>query len=150
MDTEIYLYDNGVTNRLTSDGNYKTNTVWILRGKIVWQQQNTQGIHCYDNGTIIDITGGYNSDPQINDRGQIVWIWSDGTLTNYQLYLYDNGTITKITDSSNNYRYKSPKINNSGEIAWIENDGVWLYRNGNKLLLNDYITDRWRQIFTNQ
>jgi len=106
-------------------------------GQVVWGYDNGTGIaqlFYYSNGVTKQITNStyYNTNWQINDHGQIVWVAWDG---NRKIFLYSNGLTTQISDDG--YWGTDPQINNSGQIVWqggsgsnYSNTGIFLYSNG--------------------
>jgi hypothetical protein len=87
-------------------------------------------IRLYDNGNIIDIAANaYNSYPDINSKGQIVWAGYDGT--NHRIYLADPNSgysPTVITPASYG---EYPNINDNGQIIYAGGDGaIYLWDKG--------------------
>ena len=97
---------------------------------------------CYDNSPIIRITnnsGVYDSYPEINNKGQIVWRGAGYTS---EMYLYDGGVITRITNDG--LVKFEPRINNSGQVVWYGNDGndyeIYLYDGSQVIQLTNNTT----------
>jgi len=62
-----------------------------------------------------------DTEPQINDNNDVVWMGYDGN--DYEIYMYEwlIDWVWQITDNS--YDDLNPKINNNGDIAWQGRDG---------------------------
>lgn len=56
-----------------------------------------------------------NTDPQINDHDEIVWMGGDKKHSD--IYLYAKGVVTQLT--ANSLMNQHPKLNNNGEVVWI-------------------------------
>ncbi|MFZ5447842.1 MAG: DNRLRE domain-containing protein [Thermodesulfobacteriota bacterium] len=89
-------------------------------GQIVfsgWEGYGNKNIYSYDAHahTTTKLTGGDgDTNPYINDTGQIAFVRSDGN--DNEIFLYDQGSIQQIT--FNNVADSDPVINNAGQIAW--------------------------------
>jgi hypothetical protein len=119
-------------------------------GQIVYQKwDNTwYSIYLYENGTHTCIAAGsdntWNVQPQINDRGEIVWmqsIWSP-TTSQYTInvYLYSANQITTLASYYPGTADAWPRINNRGEAVWKSPDGHIVLYSGGKLYTLPYIT----------
>ncbi len=121
-------------------------------GQIAYQRWPNSGsgfsIYLYANGTHTCIAAGsdttWNVQPQINDRGQIVWmqsIWSETTSQfTITVYLYSAGQITTLASYYPGIADAWPRINNRGEVVWKNPDGqIVLYSRG-KLYTLPYFT----------
>jgi hypothetical protein len=69
------------------------------------------------------VTNGHNGvwSPQINHRGDVVWVGSDGLSYDIFLYNYSKGNMTCLTEGEEDVR--SPKINCNGNVVWQGYDG---------------------------
>jgi hypothetical protein len=135
----ICLYDGVITSNIIEG------TGWAPRindsGLIVYEDSQSSSeirkIRLYDNGNIIDIAANaYNSYPDINSKGQIVWAGYDGT--NHRIYLADPNSgysPTVITPASYG---KYPNINDIGQIIYAGGDGaIYLWDKGETTKIAD-------------
>ncbi|MEW6657927.1 MAG: hypothetical protein AB1424_04650 [Thermodesulfobacteriota bacterium] len=79
------------------------------RGQLTWSDNGA--VKLYDNGSVAVI--GTGSSPDINNRGQIVWIGSNDII-----YFYNNGSISQLTNTIS-YSNHGVRINDRGQIIWI-------------------------------
>ena len=93
-----------------------------------------------DQYTIIQITDNNHDDfnPNINDKGHIIWTGYDGNDT--EVFLYDGSTVTQLTE--NEYRDEAFMINNSGQITWQgvvgnEDNEIFFYDGSTIIQLTD-------------
>jgi len=61
-----------------------------------------------------------DTNPQINNNGQVVWEGYDGT--DWEIFLYDGSTTTQLTNNS--YDDTHPQINDNGYVVWEGYDGT--------------------------
>ena len=98
--------------------------------------------------TIIQLTDNAYSDvdPQINDRGQVVWRGWDGA--DWQIFLYDGTTTIQLTGSAPSIAGYDPQINVKGQVVWRGYDGggdaeIFLYDGTNTIQLTNNAYDDW-------
>jgi hypothetical protein len=134
-DDEIMLYDGTTTTQLTNNNFDDKSPQVNNRGEVVWVGFSgpDSDIFLYDGSEIIKITNDdpcnvsapdwcpYDSDPQINNRGEIVWTWS--TRSNSGIIFYDGIGPTEISYS--NYYEDDPQISSKGEIVWGRSGSVY-------------------------
>ncbi|RJR43351.1 MAG: hypothetical protein C4567_05785 [Deltaproteobacteria bacterium] len=155
LDRNIFSY--APSTQITTDSAPVINTRAAVNnsGQIAYQKWDNSGpwfsIYLYANGAHTCIAAGsivgsettWNEQPQINDRGQIVWmqsIWSEITSQpTINVCLYSAGQITTLASY-----YPGldawPRINNRGEVVWKNPDGqIVLYSSG-KLYTLPYMT----------
>jgi hypothetical protein len=71
--------------------------------------------------TITDDPEIFDNNPDINDRGQIVFhrrLTNDSNSS--EVLLYDRGLLVQLTN--NNLRDNNPRLNNRGEVVWSNGD----------------------------
>ena len=56
----------------------------------------------------------HDSNPQINNHGDVVWMRYDGS--DYDIFLYDGTSTTQLTNSA--YTDMEPQINDLGMVVW--------------------------------
>lgn len=66
-----------------------------------------------------------DSNPRINDDGDIAWQGSDGN--DDEIFFYDSSSGATIQISNNTDRDYPPQINNNGDVVWSGN-GIFLYK----------------------
>lgn len=131
-----------VNERVSFDAKYNKLPKMNDGGDIVWQSRAGSGayeISLKRNGgeiTLISANAGDDTDPRINNSGEVAWMGYDGS--DWEIFLYSQGVTRQITSNSIDDRY--PKINNAGEIVWIagqadstgtiENYEVFFYSGG--------------------
>jgi hypothetical protein len=144
----VYLYTGSLPAQVIADtpgqGNCFDPQINNL-GQVAWRNSSSPVYNLYLwNGTNTKITNldATNYDGlapfSLNNNGQILWGWGDGS-NNAQLYLYGAGGTIKITDDGN-YHYNYGLADN-GWITWLQNQGqmtgdLYAYRNGNSCLLD--------------
>ena len=116
-------------------------------GQVAWLRYDSATTPYYNiyvwDGTNTKITnlGATNYDGanfSLNNNGQILWSWGDGS-NNKQLYLYGAGGTKKITaDGDTHYNYG---LADNGWITWLQNQGqmagdLYAYRNGSSCRLD--------------
>ncbi|WP_136798707.1 TolB family protein [Desulfosediminicola ganghwensis] len=134
-DFEIYFYDGSSIIQVTDNDYddpcsfYGYNLKINNSGQIVWSAYNGSGweIFFYSGSSVIQITDNddYDKDPQINDKGHIVWSTTLADApNNSEIFLYNGSTTTQLTDNGGSNQY--PQINNNGEIVWVgpDDDGL--------------------------
>lgn len=142
---DLFLYKNGVTMPITTDGNNNFEPSFNNKGDFVWNSYdgNKARIKRYSAATGISSTvwtcpssSELNTMyvyPTINDLGQVAWMHY--TLDNKDnIYLEDGAaTIIHTADSFyTSYPYHEPlySLNHKGDIVLSASDGVWLKKNG--------------------
>src|SRR5437879_3026761 len=96
-------------------------------GQLAWQEIDPLGsfdpqIDLWDGTAIRRLSHNFNrnSNPQINDAGQVVWVVS-GSGVDAGLHLW-NGVMDRIL-SPNGGVAGDPQINSAGQVVWEGNDG---------------------------
>jgi hypothetical protein len=166
FDNRIYLY-NGVEPQVIAytPGQHCSAPQINNLGQVAWRNSSSPVYNLYLwNGTNTKITNldatNYDglSPFSLNNNGQILWGWGDGS-NNAQLYLYGAGGTKKITDDGN-YHYNYGLADN-GWITWLQNQGqmtgdLYAYRNGSSCLLDQgvgyvgpYINSRGQVVWGN-
>ena len=141
-DSQVYLFDGEKTVRL-SDG---TIAAWNVdmnkRGQVVWDGDDASGrnIYFFNGKETEQLThSGVNGVPKISDRGDIVWIHSDGVGDDFEIITYDGHRISQLT--FNDIADENPRISPRGHIVWLAWDGqksdVYYYDRHNVLQLTD-------------
>jgi hypothetical protein len=145
--TEIFLYSDGevknISNKSRSDWSPEINNL----GQVVWGAFGNYGgdIYMYSNGVAQNFTNsdGINeSNPRINDAGEMVWFVEKSSAWNEDEILFFSGgvfrSISKVTHSS----YNELSINNMGQVVWwdynpnfanhdLDEINIYLYSKGN-------------------
>lgn len=101
-------------------------------GEIIWRPvaaaTNDMGLYSSIRGFLFEEVDEH-FDPQINDRGEVVWYAHDANEV-WQIWLYDlNDQVVQLTDGDIDARWID--INDLGQIMWTQHDGPgnWnLYR----------------------
>jgi hypothetical protein len=125
LTSEIFLYDQGTTVRLTDD--YVRDELPDINdsGEIVWSRGigtgGTLEIVRFEDGALMRLTDDGYSDwaPRINNDGWIVWYkWIRGGCldSDADVFLFDGTAIRKLTNGG--YSHQSPALNNRGEVVW--------------------------------
>jgi hypothetical protein len=101
------------------------------KGQVVWMQGDNAtflyqlwGWDAKNPGTVYWISKdnlGYNSDPQINSQGVVLWRADVGTDTQIWRWDFKSKTVTKIAHPG--YFIYSPLVNAKGQVVWIARDG---------------------------
>lgn len=146
------IFSYAPSTQITTDTDINTRAAVNNSGQIAYQRWDNSGpwfsIYLYANGTHTCIAAGsdttWNVQPQINDRGQIVWMQSISSETTSQstnnVCLYSAGQITTLASYYPGLNDAWPRINNRGEVVWKNPDGqIVLYSRG-KLYTLPYIT----------
>ena len=127
-DTEVFLWENGVTTQITDDAIDQDRMVVNDLGDMAWQDNDNDALSEIE----VDI-GGLRSQltndpppgiidryPDINDLGTVVW----GRLTtpfNYMLSVYQSQTAAPFVTFGGGYR---PHINNLGHVHVAGVNGI--------------------------
>ena len=131
----VYVKNNGINTRLPNSVS-DTSINDIGQVAYIKYSNGKYQVFKYDINSGIDtqITNNnyFNSDPQINNYGQIVWQATGGDLgNNKELYSYINGNIIQI--SNNNYD-RSFQLNDIGQVVWAGSNGndseIYLFNKG--------------------
>lgn len=121
--TDVYLYHDGVTQRITNDSNGGFGPQVNSKGELAWLTLSgpNPGVNFYD-GTEIKRLADFTSDDiassplltplDMNDAGQVVWNLRD------DIFLFDGSQTIQLTDSSDQRDF-DPRINASGSVAWM-------------------------------
>jgi hypothetical protein len=132
----IYSYSEGVSEKISNNSGYSNSAPQIINqcGLVVWQGCNDLDceIFLYKYGfgaiNISNDPGNYDEFPQINERGQVVWVkdyfCGDGLCSYEQsekgreVMLYDLYEKT-LANISNRYGDdEDPQVNDIGEVVW--------------------------------
>jgi hypothetical protein len=133
---QIYSYSEGVSEKISNNPGYTNSAPQIINqcGLVVWQGCNNSDceIFLYKYGfgaiNISNDPGHHDEFPQINERGQVVWVkdYSCGSgLCSYEqgikgleVMLYDPFEKTLTNISNRNGDDEDPQINDRGEVVW--------------------------------
>ena len=68
--------------------------------------------------------------PQINDNGDIAYIWqgTPGEADTYEVFLYRASTGTSMNVSNNSVWEGHPSVNNNGDVVWHSQGGGFYYQ----------------------
>jgi hypothetical protein len=132
----IYRYTGGNPEKISNSSEYINTAPQIINqcGLVVWQGCNSFDceIFLYNGISAVNISndpGHHDEDPQINERGQVVWVkdylCGDDELCSYEqslkrreIMLYDHYEKT-LANISNRYGDdEEPQINDIGEVVW--------------------------------
>lgn len=138
---DLYLYENGVTNKINEkvifalDENYSYRHINKM-GQVVWASNERAGlydniVHLYDGSGIVQLKPMvHNINPVINNSGQVVWQGWDGN--DYEIFLYSDDQVIQVTDNEEDDAF--PVINDEGVLAWQGSDGndleIFVYDDG--------------------
>ncbi len=141
--TFTHYYDLGtpssyVTDAVTQDNFQAYNLLPRMNnaGQVVFYggaDSNSLEIYLYQDGAVTPITNNQAPDlfPDINNRGDIVYVSLDPDSTAADLYLYAGGQTTLIQHADT--AMASPMINDSGQIVWLGGPGLnelYLFNDG--------------------
>ncbi|MCG3126984.1 MAG: hypothetical protein CHACPFDD_01840 [Phycisphaerae bacterium] len=130
---EIVHYRDGVLTQITFDGAEDYAPRINNLGLVVWKSSLDgsfleSDVYLLDGGTIVRLTNGLaenrsNQDPNINDRGQIVWTRYNDSVTPWEsdIRLYEDGD-TRTISAPNEFEPQLPEINDLGHIVWYHNN----------------------------
>lgn len=116
-ESDIMLYDNGVTTQLTSTEIAPAAPDIDNLGRVAWFDRDTafHSIKFWDNGVTTLLTD-WGSGPLLNDRGHVAFSrWHD-TTGNWQQWLYRDGTFWQL--SNDPFWNCCGEINEAGEVVW--------------------------------
>jgi hypothetical protein len=159
---EIFLWEDGVTTRLTNDNVRDADPDIADDGTIVWTRfmgptweygPTGEIMMRKPDGTIVQITdnGLEERTPSVNRWGEVAWIrfLVEGCRGSWytDIYRFDGSRVEAITTDavSEQVSNQSPEINDMGSIAWTRYDfcagpgmqdweaSIWLYRDGDYL-----------------
>lgn len=149
-DTRVYLYTGTLPAPVIaySAGKGSSSPQINNLGQVAWLRYDSSitpyyNIYVWDGHSNTKITnlGATNYDGAnfcLNNNGQILWGWGDGS-NNAQLYLYGADGTKKITDDGDtHYNYG---LADNGWIMWVQNQGqmagdLYAYRNGSSCRLD--------------
>ena len=122
--SDIMLYDNGVTTQLTSTEIAPASPDIDNLGRVAWCDRDTpfNSIKIWDNGVTTRLTD-WGSGPRLNDLGQVAFLrWHDLT-GNWQQWLYRDGTFWQL--SNDPFWNFDGEINQMGEVVWGYGDPIF-------------------------
>lgn len=148
---DIFLYKDGGTTPITTDGNNNFDPSFNANGDFVWHSYD--GVHAYVNlrtsaGAVSTIwtcpsysdlnAGGNFVNPVINNLGQVAWlIYTEDASYNFldNIYLYSGNQATIVHTSPSlisDLGYTDPlhSLNNNGDLVFSSSDGIWLKKSG--------------------
>lgn len=124
---DIFLYEDGVTTRLTNDDIRDEFPDINDAGTIVWSRgtgsNGTCEIVMLQDGVLTQLTDNDVDDltPRINDRGHVVWAEASGlACSGFNINLYDGHTTLRVSD--NRYSNQSPRLNDLDAVVWTQFD----------------------------
>ncbi|RJP31107.1 MAG: hypothetical protein C4547_15785 [Phycisphaerales bacterium] len=107
---EVWLFDDGESQRLTDDGIVSDIN---NEGEVVWESDD--GVFLWKNGRTRQVTD-WGIAGDMNDHGDIYFTRFHENDRTYQACVYLDGRIYELTD--NEHRSTRGSINNAGEIVW--------------------------------
>ena len=147
----IFLYKNGGTTPITTNGNNNFDPSFNANGDFVWHSYD--GLHAYVNQctstgavstiwtctsySVLNANGNFIN-PVINNLRQVAWIIITQD-ANYNLldniYLSSGGLATIVHTNSSfipDLGYTDPlhSLNNNGDLVFSASDGIWLKKSG--------------------
>ncbi|MHB8068697.1 MAG: TolB-like translocation protein [Desulfobaccales bacterium] len=142
----IFLYKNGGTAQITTDGNNNFDPSINDNGDFVWNSYDGSKARiklCTSAGSIstfwtcptasaININYVF---PVINNQGQVAW--ANYTLDNMD-HIYLNGVLVHTSSSFvSGLGYTDPlhSLNNNGDLVFSSSDGIWLKKSGASIQL---------------
>ncbi len=117
-ESEIWMWENGRTSRLTTNQIAPSWPSINNRGLIAWFTRPAGGhtIEIWENGVTRELTD-WGTAPILNDEGQVAFHrWHNAT-GNWQQWLYSDGSFWQLTDEP--FWSHSGHINEVGEVAWL-------------------------------
>jgi len=118
---EIFQYDNGKLNRLTTDGIRDAFPEIAQDGAITWTYDADGAgggtVVLYDAGSITYVAPGFS--PVINDFHDLAWVHYTGQgclQADADIFFCDGSSIVQVTEDDRSNQI--PRINNAGEITW--------------------------------
>ena len=143
---DIYLYKNGVTTPITTDGNNNFDPSFNDKGDFVWNSYNGDKAYirlCTAAGSVSTIwtcpsLSMFNTNyvfPVINNLGQVAWRNYANYSLDENIYLYSGGIATIVHTSSSftalvGYTEPLHSLNNNGDLVFSGSDGIWLKKSG--------------------
>ena len=141
-DSQVYLFDGEKTLCLSDGAIAAWNVAINRRGQVVWNANDTSGrnIYFFNGKETEQLTySGVNGAPKISDRGEIVWVHSDGAGDDFEIISYEGHRISQLT--FNDLEDDNPRISPFGHIVWLAWDGqqsdVYYYDRHNVIQLTD-------------
>ncbi|MFZ5453019.1 MAG: choice-of-anchor tandem repeat NxxGxxAF-containing protein [Thermodesulfobacteriota bacterium] len=142
----IFLYKNGVTTQVTTDGNNNFDPSFNDYGDFVWNTYDGSKARiklCTSAGSIStywtcptasEININYVF-PVINNQGQVAW--ANYTLDNLDHIYLDGVLIHSSPSFISSLGYTDPlySLNNNGDLVFSSSDGIWLKKNGASIQL---------------
>ncbi len=127
IDTQAYLYNNGITTNIGPVGSHGTriNNAGDIAGNVNFTAA------LFKNGTVqyLEQSDSFNSyATAINENGQIVGFKAFGQGQN-SAFLYENGVMTDLNLPQSDYS-NAVGINNAGQIVGNTTRGAYLSQNG--------------------
>jgi hypothetical protein len=130
-DLEIFLYDGTSVKNISNNDFADYGPEINDNGQVVWSGDDGN-VYLYDGTSVNKLpNNAYAQNPQINNKGDVVWEGWDGT--DWEIFLYDGTKTIQITD--NLLDDQNPKINDSGYIVWERWDVVDYYYTDTEILL---------------
>ncbi len=126
---DIYLYNGGVSQMLSSNPLNDMNPSLDEAGNVVWSgwDGNDYEIFLYDGVNVTQLTTNDRDDlyPDVNGQ-HVVWYGGADDLNNldYEIYLYDRGTEITTQLTTNGFPDTQAVLNSSGFVTWQGFDGV--------------------------
>ncbi|GMU38204.1 MAG: hypothetical protein KJ057_17750 [Phycisphaerae bacterium] len=153
--TEIMIYSDGETYRLTDDDLDDRAPRINNLGHIVWNKADRLGcletsaqLMYYDGEDFYQLTDDLysNQGAEINDRNQIVWTrydFCDYPNWDSDVLLWENGVVTQL-DAPEEFEPQNAHINNLGVVAWQTRNrdtgvnSIRLWRDGVTTVFTDW------------
>jgi probable HAF family extracellular repeat protein len=102
---------------------------------VLWQNPLSQPMAIASNAT-------FSTADDINNQGQVVGTYYDGSPFQSGIYLWQNGVMTDLSAIVNQTvdtpYFGAPRINDRGDVVAVD----WLYENGTGYAPSDLITDK--------
>ena len=117
-ESDIMLYDDGVTLRLTENQFEPAAPDLNNKGVVGWFYRPAPGrntIQLWRDGVTTDLTD-WGTAPVLNEAGQVAFHRWHASTGNWQQWLYRDGAFWQLSDDP--FWNRAGDINRSGEVAW--------------------------------
>jgi hypothetical protein len=123
--SEIMMWDNGVTTRVTTSHIVPFSPDINNSGLVAWghrlQSVGRYAIDVWEAGVTRPLTD-WGDGPRLNEAGMVAFIrWHIDSQT-WQVWLYRGGTFWQLSDDP--FWNRGPSLNDHGEVAWLSGPTV--------------------------